>query len=149
MSVVCAEGEYLQPTGVMNVRANYYGLSMVSSIGAGKFLKSSNEGGGLNYAYAIQQEDGSTTVAFVNENNPETAAQTKVTLKLPDIPATATMTQMTGSSYAAEDGVNIDGAPAAPPAEADRPAPMDFKPGEQTQTFSLTAGTVTIMNFKY
>lgn len=149
MSVVCAEGEYLQPTGVMNVRANYYGLSMVSSIGAGKFLRSSNEGGGLNYAYAIQQEDGSTTVAFVNENNPETAAQTKVTLKLPDIPATATMTQMTGGSYAAEDGVNIDGAPAAPPAEADRPAPMDFKPGEQTQTFSLTAGTVTIMNFKY
>ncbi|MHA7303918.1 hypothetical protein ACX80E_01520 [Arthrobacter sp. TMN-49] len=149
MSMVCAEGAYLQPTGAMDVRANYYGISMVSSIGSGKFLKAGNEGGGQNFAYALQKEDGSTSVVFVNQNDPEKAAQTKVTLKLPNIPETATMTQMTGSSYSAEDGVHIDGEAAAPKADPERPAPMGFKPGQQTQTFSLTAGTVSIMNFKY
>lgn len=149
MSAVCAEGAYLQPTGVMDVRANYYGMSMVASIGAGEFLKIGNEGGGLNYAYAIKKEDGSTSVVFVNENDPEKSGQTSVTLKLPNIPVGATMTQMTGASYSAQDGVLIDGKASAPVADAKRPAPMNFKPGEQTQTFSLTAGTVTIMNFKY
>ena len=149
MSAVCADGEYLKPTGTMNVRANYYGMSMVASIGGGEFLKVGNEGGGLNYSYAIQKEDGSTTVVFVNENDPSTAAQTAVTLKLSNIPVTATMTQMTGASYTAEDGVRIDGEEAAHIEDSKRPAPMGFNAGQQTQTFPLTAGTVTIMNFKY
>lgn len=149
MSAVCAEGDYLKPTGVMDVRANYYGMSMVASIGAGEFLKVENDGGGLAYAYAIKKDDGGTTVVFVNENDPTAAAQTEVTLKLPNIPATATMTQMTGASYSAQDGVLIDGKPAAPVEDSKRPAPMGFKAGQQTQTFPLTAGTVTIMNFKY
>ncbi|MFC8304522.1 hypothetical protein ACFUCV_12670 [Specibacter sp. NPDC057265] len=149
MSMVCADGAYLQPTGDMSVRANYYGISMVSSIGAGKFLQLSNEGGGLNQAYAIQKDDGSTTVVFINQNDPTQSAQTQVTLKLPNIPATATMTQMTGPSYGAEDGVAIDGAATAPVDNAQRPAPMNFKPGVQEQSFALTAGTVTVMNFTY
>lgn len=149
MSAVCFEGAYLQPNGTMSSRANYYGLAMVGSLGAGDFLKMTNDGGGLAYAYAVQQADGSTSVIMVNENNPETAAQTKVTLKLPNIPATATMTQMTGASYGSEDTTLIDGRDDAPVANDKRPAPMGFKPGKQTQSFSLTAGTVTIMNFKY
>lgn len=149
MSMVCAEGEYLKPTGAMDVRANYYGISMVSSIGAGKFLKLDNQGGGLNQAYAIQKDDGGTTVVFINQNDPATSGQTPVTLKLPNIPAAATMTQMTGSTLSAEDGVLIDGAAAAPVENSKRPAPMDFKPGQQEQTFALTAGTVTVMNFSY
>lgn len=147
MSMVCADGEYLQPTGEMNVRANYYGISMTSSIGTGDFLQLENVGGGLNYAYALAKEDGGITVVFVNQNDPTQAAQTDVTLKLPMIPATATMTQMTGSSYSAEDGVLIDGREQAPKPQAERPAPMDFIPGQQIQKFSLTAGTVTIMDF--
>ncbi|MGA7206454.1 MAG: hypothetical protein WBX27_17715 [Specibacter sp.] len=149
MSVVCFDGAYLQPTGEMQPRANYFGLSMVGTIGGGEFLKLQNDGGGLAYSYALQQADGSTTVVLINENNPETAAQTKVTLKLPNIPATATMTQMTGASYSGEDSTQIDGQGAAPVSSDKRPAPMGFKPGKQTQTFPLTAGTVTVMNFKY
>ncbi|MEV8182950.1 hypothetical protein [Specibacter sp. NPDC078692] len=149
MSAVCFDGEYLKPTGEMQGRANYFGLSMVGTIGGGEFLKLTNDGGGLAYSYALQQADGSTTVVLINQNNPETAAQTKVTLKLPNIPATATMTQMTGTSYDSEDTSKIDGQDAAPGANDKRPAPMDFKPGQQLQTFPLTAGTVTVMNFKY
>lgn len=149
MSVLCFDGEYLKPTGEMQPRANYFGLSMVGAIGGGEFLKLKNDGGGLAYSYALQQADGSTTVVLINQNNPETAAQTKVTLKLPNTPATGTMTQMTGSSYSAQDGVAIDGEAGAPKADSERPAPMNFKPGQQSQTFSLTAGTVTVMNFTY
>ncbi|MEV8144203.1 hypothetical protein [Specibacter sp. NPDC078709] len=133
----------------MQPRANYFGLSMVGAIGGGEYLKMENAGGGVAYSYAIQQADGSTTGVLINQNNPETAAQTKVTLKLPNIPATGTMTQMKGSSYSAHDGVAIDGAAGAPKADSERPAPMNFKPGVQSQTFSFTAGTVTIMNFTY
>lgn len=149
MSAVCFDGAYLQPTGTMEPRANYFGLSMVASIGGGDFLKLKNDGGGLAYSYALQQADGSTTVVLINENDPEKAAQTKVTLKLPNIPATATMTQMTGSSYASQDTTQIDGQGSAPVSKDKRPSPMGFKPGKQTQTFPLTAGTVTVMNFKY
>ncbi|MHA7178308.1 hypothetical protein ACX80D_16855 [Arthrobacter sp. Sr24] len=149
MSAVCFDGEYLKPTGVMQGRANYFGLSMVGTIGGGEFLKLTNEGGGLAYSYALQQADGSTTVVLINQNNPETAAQTKVTLKLPKNPVSATMTQMTGTSYESEDSTEIDGRDAAPVAMAKRLAPMDFKSGKQSQTFPLTAGTVTVMNFKY
>lgn len=149
MSAVCFDGEYLKPTGVMQGRANYFGLSMVGTIGGGEFLKLTNDGGGLAYSYALQQADGSTTVVLINQNDPETAAQTKVTLKLPNIPATATMTQMTGNSYDSEDTTKIDGQDAGPGAIGLRPAPMDFKPGQQSQTFPLTAGTVTVLNFKY
>jgi hypothetical protein len=149
MSAICAEGAYLQPTGPMDERANYFGLSMVGTIGGGDFLKTKNDGGGLSYGYAVKKADGSTTVVLINENNPKTAAQTQVTLELPNIPVTATMTQMTGPSYESQDGARIDGKDAAPVAENKRPAPMKFAPGKQTQTFPLTAGTVTVMNFKY
>lgn len=149
MSAVCFEGPYLQPNGVMSSRANYFGLAMVGSLGAGEFLKMNNDGGGLAYAYALKQGDGSTSVVIVNENDPQKAAQTKVTLKLPNIPSSATMTQMTGQSYASQDTTLIDGKDVAPVANDQRPAPMGFKPGVQNQSFSLTAGTVTIMNFKY
>ncbi|WP_261388280.1 hypothetical protein [Arthrobacter alpinus] len=149
MSAVCFDGEYLKPTGVMQGRANYFGLSMVGAIGGGEFLKLNNDGGGLAHSYALQQSDGSTTVVLINQNNPETAAQTMVTLKLPNIPATATMTQMTGTSYGSEDSAAIDGQDAGPVSNDKQPAPMDFVPGKQSQTFPLTAGTVTLMNFKY
>lgn len=149
MSVVCFDGEYLKPTGEMQPRVNYFGLSMVGDIGGEEFLKLQNDGGGLAYSYALQYADGSTIVVLINQNNPETAAQTKVTLKLPNIPATGTMTQMTGSSCSAQDGVAIDGEAGAPNADSERPAPINFKPGQQSQTLSLTAGTVTIVNFTY
>lgn len=149
MSAVCFDGEYLKPTGQMQGRANYFGLSMVGTIGGGEFLKLTNDGGGLAYSYALQQADGSTTVVLINQNNPETAAQTNVTLKLPNAPVTATMTQLTGTSYESEDTTEIDGRDAAPVAMDKRPAPMEFKPGKHSQTFPLTAGTVTVMNFKY
>lgn len=135
MSVVCFDGECLKPTGEMAPRANYFGLSMVGAIGGGEFLKLQNDGGGLAYSYALQQADGSTTVVLINQNNPETAAQTKVTLKMPNIPATGTMTQMTGSSYSAQDGVAIEGEAGAPKADSERPAPMNFRPGVQEQSF--------------
>lgn len=148
MSMVCFDGERLKSTGEMAPRANYFELSMVGAIGGGEFLKLQNDGG-LAYSYALQQADGSTTVVLINQNNPETVAQANVTLKLPNFPATATMTQMTRSSYWAEDGVAIGEAAGAPVVNAQRPVPMDFNPGQQEQSFSLTAGTVTVMNFTY
>ncbi|MFB9165049.1 hypothetical protein [Arthrobacter psychrochitiniphilus] len=72
-----------------------------------------------------------------------------MTLKLPNNPATVTMTQMTGSSCSVQNGVAIDGEAGAPKADSERPAPMNFEPGQQSRTFSLTAGIVTMMNFTH
>ena len=122
---------------------------MVAELEAGKFLKLDSKGGGLMFSYALQNADGSTTVVLVNENDPEKAAQTDVTVKLPARALTGTMTQMTGPSYGAEDSTVIDGAKSEPIPLADRATVEGFAYGSQTQTFKLTAGTVTVLNFKH
>ncbi|WCI08778.1 hypothetical protein PJ267_01335 [Arthrobacter sp. OVS8] len=59
------------------------------------------------------------------------------------------MTQLSGPSYAAEDSTVIDGAKSDPTPLAGRATVEGFKYGSQTQTFKLTAGTVTVLNFKH
>lgn len=149
MSAVCSGGPYLKPNGEVSGRANFFGISMVAELEAGKFLKLESTGGGLMFSYALQNADGSTTVVLVNENDPEKAAQTEVSLKLPARALTGTMTQMTGPSYGAEDSTVIDGAKSEPIPLADRATVEGFAYGSQTQRFKLTAGTVTVLNFKH
>jgi hypothetical protein len=149
MSAICSGGAYLKPDGQMSGRANFFGISMVAELEAGKFLKLDSAGGGLMYSYALQNADGSTTVVLVNQNNPETAAQADVTLNLPGAPLTGTMTQMSGPSYGAEDSTVIDGAKTEPKPLAERATVPGFQPKAATQNFKLTAGTVTVLNFKY
>jgi hypothetical protein len=149
MSVICSGGAYLKPNGEMAPRANYFGMAMVADLEPGKFLGLDSAGGGLSNSYALQNKDGSTTVVIVNKNDPEKAAQTQVTLELPGPALTGTMTQLSGPSYAAEDSTVIDGAKADPTPLAGRATVEGFKYGSQTQTFKLTAGTVTVLNFKH
>ncbi|MCC3269942.1 hypothetical protein MUG94_11205 [Arthrobacter gengyunqii] len=149
MSAICAGGAYLQPNGAVDERANYYGLSMVAEMPAGEFLQLDTTGGGLSYPYAVRHADGSISVAVVNNNNPETDAQTQVTLELPGKALTGTMSQMTGTSYTAQDGTLIDGAPAEGTPAAERLTVPGFEYGSSTQTFPLTAGTVTVLNFTF
>jgi hypothetical protein len=149
MSPICSGGPYLQPDGSVQERANYFGLSMVASLGTGKFLKLEQAGGGLSFAYALKHADGSTSVIVANENDPAKDAQTEVTLSLPGKPKKATMTQMAGPSFAAVNATVVDGAPAAPVPDAKRPTVMDFVEGSEVQKFPLTAGTVTVLHFTY
>ncbi|WAP52935.1 hypothetical protein OL239_07345 [Arthrobacter sp. ATA002] len=149
MSAICTGGAYLQPNGAVDERANYYGLSMVAEMPAGEFLKLDTAGGGLAYPYAVRHADGSVSVVVVNNNNPETDAQAAVTLELPGKALTGTMSQMTGTSYSAEDGTLIDGAPAEGTPAAERLTVPGFEYGSSTQTFALTAGTVTVLNFTF
>lgn len=149
MSAICSGGPYLKPNGVVSPRANYFGITMASSLEGGKFLKTTSNGGGLAFNYALQNADGSTTVILINENNPEKAAQTDVSLTLPGKPRTGTMTQLTGPSYAAQDGTLIDGAQSGPTPPAKRATVEGFRPGSSDQSFKLTAGTVTVLTFTY
>lgn len=149
MSAICNGGPYLKPDGELSARANFFGIAMVSRLEGGKFLKTTSTGGGLATSYALQNADGSTTVVLVNENDPEKAAQTAVTLELPDKARTGTMSQLTGPSYASQDGTAIDGDKSGPVPLADRATAEGFKPGSATQTFKLTAGTVTVLNYTY
>ncbi|WP_427130850.1 hypothetical protein [Pseudarthrobacter sp. S9] len=149
MSAVCSAGAYPLGNGQMSGRANFFGISMVAELEAGKFLKLNSSGGGLAFSYALQNADGSTSVVVVNENNPEKAAQTDVTLKLPGKALTGTMTQLSGPSYSAEDKTVIDGAKSEPKPLAERATAPGFAYRSETQQFKLTAGTVTVLNFKY
>ncbi|WP_246528038.1 hypothetical protein [Pseudarthrobacter albicanus] len=149
MSAICSGGKYPEGDGQMSGRANFFGISMVAELSAGKFLKLDSSGGGLTFSYALQNEDGSTSVVLVNENNPEKAAQTEVTLNLPGQALTGTMSQLAGPSYAAEDKTVIDGAKSEPVPLAERATVPGFTYGSETQKFSLTAGTVTVLNFTY
>ncbi|WP_346927597.1 hypothetical protein [uncultured Arthrobacter sp.] len=149
MSAICSGGAYLKPDGNFSGRANFFGISMVAEMEGGKFLKLDAKGGGLVFVYALQNADGSTSVVVVNENDPEKAAQTEVTLNLPGRALTGTMTQLSGPSYAAEDSTVVDGAKSESVPLADRATVEGFKYGSQTQTFKLTAGTVTVLNFQY
>ncbi|MBO0895995.1 hypothetical protein J0915_05485 [Arthrobacter sp. zg-ZUI10] len=149
MSAICAGGDYLQPNGAVDERANYYGMSMVAEMPAGEFLKLDTAGGGLAYPYAVRHADGSVSVAVVNNNNPETDAPVDVTLELPGKALTGTMSQMTGTSYATQDGTLIDGAAAEGTPAAERLTVPGFEYGSSTQTFPLTAGTVTVLNFTF
>ncbi|WP_320535848.1 hypothetical protein [Pseudarthrobacter sp. IC2-21] len=149
MSAICSAGSYPQGNGAMSGRANFFGMSMLGGLGEGKFLKVNSTGGGLAYSYAVQHADGSTSVVIVNENNPETAAQTDVTIDLPGRPLTGTMSQLTGPSYGAQDATQIDGAASEPVPLADRPTVPGFVYGERTQKIKLTAGTATVLNFTY
>ncbi|WP_299165655.1 hypothetical protein [uncultured Arthrobacter sp.] len=149
MSSICTGGAYLQPDGTFHERANWYGQSLVAEMPAGWFLESSQSGGGLAYSYAVQHDDGSLSVILVNENNPETAAQTDVTISLPDGAHTGVMTQMNGPSYGAENETLIDGREAPPIPAADRPSIPGFVPGTTEVALPITAGTATVFTFTF
>ncbi|MGO4803869.1 hypothetical protein AB4089_01935 [Arthrobacter sp. 2MCAF15] len=149
LSAICSAGAYPFGNGQMSGRANFFGLSMVAELESGKFMKLNSSGGGLVFSYALQNADGSTSVVIVNENDPEKAAQTDVTLNLPGKPVTGTMTQLSGPSYGAEDKTVIDGAKTEPTPVAKRATVPGFAYKSQAQQFKLTAGTVTVLNFKY
>ena len=147
MSAICTGGPYLQPNGEVDRRANYYGLSMVAEIQPGDFLVTEADGGGLAYAYSVRHSDGSISVALINQNDPQTAAQTQVTLQLPGRALAGTMTQMTGAAFSSEDTTTIDGGRTEPVPAAERLSVPGFAYGEMTQTFPLTAGTVTVLHY--
>jgi hypothetical protein len=149
LSAICSAGAYPFGNGQMSGRANFFGISMVAELEAGKFMKLNSSGGGLAFSYALQNADGSTSVVIVNENDPEKAAQTDVTLNLPGRPVTGTMTQLSGPSYKAEDQTVIDGAKTEPKPLAQRATVPGFAYKSPAQQFKLTAGTVTVLNFKY
>lgn len=149
LSPICSGGAYLKPDGTMFERAPYFGLAMAASLGSGDFLKLDQKGGGLTYAYALQQADGSTSVVVINENDPQVNAQLDVTLTLPGRALTGTMTQLSGPSYDAQDSTTIDAAQAPPTPLADRATVEGFRYGSESQTFKLTAGTATVLNFTY
>ncbi len=149
LSPICSGGAYLKPDGTMFERAPYFGLSMAASLGSGDFLKLDQKGGGLTYAYALQQADGSTSIVVVNENDPQVNAQLDVTLTLPGRALTGTMTQLSGPSYDAQDSTTIDAVQAPPTPLAERATVEGFSYGSETQTFKLTAGTATVLNFTY
>ncbi|WP_306909720.1 hypothetical protein [Arthrobacter sp. B3I9] len=149
MSAICSAGAYPDGNGQMSGRANFFGISMVAELEGGKFLKRDSSGGGLMYSYALQNADGSTTVVLVNENDPQKAAQTDVTLTLPGKPRTGTMTQLTGTSFTAEDQTLIDGAKSEPTPPDERATVPGFQVGSATQAFKLTAGTATVLHFTY
>ncbi len=149
LSAICSAGTYPFGNGQMSGRANFFGLSMVAELEAGKFMKLDSSGGGLVFSYALKNADGSTSVVIINENDPQKAAQTDVTLNLPGKPVTGTMTQLSGPSYSAENETVIDGAKTEPPPVAKRATVPGFAYKSQTQQFKLTAGTVTVLNFKY
>ncbi|MBD7994452.1 hypothetical protein H9639_03995 [Arthrobacter sp. Sa2CUA1] len=149
MSAICTGGEYLQPNGAVDERANYYGLSMIAEMQPGEFLAVEETGGGLSHAYAVRHADGSVSVVLVNANNPETDAQLSVSLKLPGRPLTAAMSQLTGSSYASEDSTLIDGQLTEAVPVSERLTLPGFAYGSETQDFVLTAGTVTVLNFTF
>ncbi|NUU29996.1 hypothetical protein [Arthrobacter sp. C9C5] len=149
MSVICSGGAYLKPNGEMAARANYFGMAMVADLAPGKFLNVDKKGGGMGNSYALKNADGSTTVVIVNENDPEKAAQTEVSLKLPGRALRGTMTQLSGPRLNAQDSTVIDGDKNAPVPAAKRPTVPGFSYGSDTQKFKLTAGTVTVLNFSY
>ncbi|MET3351356.1 UNVERIFIED_ORG: hypothetical protein ABID57_003063 [Arthrobacter sp. UYEF1] len=149
MSAICTGGAYLKPDGTFSERSNFFGMSLTAELGAGEFLDLQAAGGGLAYAYALQIADGSTSVVIINENDPTKAAQTNVTVELPGKALTGTMTQMTGPSFAAEAETKIDGSYTAPVPVKERPTVPGFAYGSSTQTFALTAGTATVLNFTY
>ncbi len=149
MSVICSGGEYLQPNGQVDERANFFGLSMVAEMAPGDFLTVEEDGGGLSHSYAVHHEDGSVSVVIINANNPETDAQMEVSLELPARPLSAAMSQLTGPSYASEDGTLIDGGRTEAVPVAERLTLPGFEYGSTTQKFALTAGTVTVLNFTF
>lgn len=149
MSSICTGGEYLQPDGTFYERANWYGQSLVAELRDGWFVESSQQGGGLAYNYAMQHEDGSISVILVNQNNPETAAQTDVTVTLPAGARTGVMTQMTGPSYGAQNETLIDGQAAPPIPAAERPSIPGFVPGTTEVALPVTAGTATVFTFTF
>ena len=149
MSAICTGGEYLQPNGSVEERANFFGMSMIAEMSPGDFLKTDGEGGGLSHSYAVHHADGSISVVLINSNNPETDGQMAVSLKLPARPLTAAMSQLTGSSYASEDSTLIDGLRTEAVPVAERLTLPGFAYGSQTQEFVLTAGTVTVLDFTF
>lgn len=149
LSAICSAGAYPFGNGQMSGRANFFGISMVAELEAGKFMKVNSSGGGPAFSYALQNADGSTSVVIINENDPEKAAQTSVTLNLPGKPVTGTMTQLSGPSYSAENQTVIDGAKTEPKPLAKRATVPGFAYKSPTQQLQLTAGTVTVLNFKY
>nr|WP_231707558.1 hypothetical protein [Arthrobacter sp. zg-Y919] len=149
MSAICTGGEYLQPNGAVDERANFFGLSMIAELQPGDFLASTEAGGGLSHSYSVLHADGSISVVLINSNNPETDAQMPVNLKLPGRPLTAAMTQMSGASYAAEDSTMIDGQKVEAVSVTERLTMPGFTYGSETQEVALTAGTVTVLNFTF
>ncbi len=149
LSAICSAGPYPYGNGQMSGRASFFGMAMVAGLDAGKFLVLEGSGGGLMFSYALQHPDGSTSVIIVNQNDPEKAAPTAVTLQLPGKARTGTMSQLTGPSYGAEDATRIDGARSEPVPRAERATVPGFAPGSATQSFPLTAGTVTVLNYSY
>lgn len=149
MSVLCSAGPYPQGNGVMSGRANFFGMSILSGLAGGKYLDLEQKGGGLSFTYALQNEDGSTSVVIVNENDPTVSAQSEITITLPDRALTGTMSQMTGPSYDAQDATAIDATDARPVPVAERPTVPGFAYGSAEQDIKITPGTVTVLNFTY
>jgi hypothetical protein len=149
MSVLCSAGSYPFGNGQMSGRANFYGMSILSGLAGGQFLKLEQAGGGLSYAYALQNQDGSSSVIIVNQNDPSTAAQSDITIELPGRPLTGTMAQMTGPSYESQDGTAIDGSDSRPVPASERPTVPNFAYGSTRQNIKITAGTVTVLTFTF
>lgn len=149
MSPLCDNGPFQNPSGVLDMRAQYYGIMMTNKLGSGDFMRSSKTGSENIYAYPVKHPDGSMSIMVVNQNDPMTQAPTQITLKLPTQAATGTMTQMAGPSFEDEDATRIDGLESnGEPLDAQGKIP-GFNAGDQTFTVALNSGTATILNFTF
>ena len=115
MSAICSGGAYLKPQW-RDVRPGQLLRHLHGRRAGGRQVPEAGQskGGGLTFSYALQNADGSTTVVIVNENDPEKAAQTEVTLELPGRPLTGTMTQLPRPQLRSRGQTVIDGAKSEP-----------------------------------
>ncbi|MFJ3956914.1 hypothetical protein [Arthrobacter sp. NPDC090010] len=146
MSSVCNTGTMSAPSGDFLTRANFWGEAFVAQLPAGEFLKLNADGDRLSYAYAIRQGADQLTVVIINTNDPQRAAQSKVTVSLPFPASRGTMAQLQGPSYASDNATVIDGKKAVAIPESRRPGIPGFGGGD-TVSLPLTAGTATVLTF--
>ncbi|MDP5225563.1 MULTISPECIES: hypothetical protein [Arthrobacter] len=147
MSSVCNTGTMAAPSGEFQTRANFWGEAFTAQLPAGDYLKLDASGDRLSYAYAIRSSADELSVVVINTNDPRTAAQTPVTLKLPFSAARGTMAQLQGPSYEGTDATVIDGRKAVAVPEPERPGIPGYRGGD-TVTLPLTAGTATVLTFR-
>lgn len=146
MSAVCNTGTLADPSQDFSVRANFWGESFVAQLPVGRFLTAETHGDQMSYVYAIRSDDDELSLVVINTNDPTTAAQTAVSIKLPFSASRGTMAQLTGPSYAAQDATLSDGRKAPLTPAAKRPGIPGFTGGDSLE-LPLTAGTATVLTF--
>ncbi|ROZ63770.1 hypothetical protein EDL96_05315 [Kocuria soli] len=109
MSVLCSSGTLQKPGEAFVPRTNGLALALVGGLPAGQFQETQiavgkgkpTEGskGEEVTAYAIEQEDGTTSVVVVDFRDPATAEELPVTVKLPKGISAANVSTLSGDDW--------------------------------------------------